>query len=162
MKTPFHAICVDPGKKLIGFALVKDGILVDANVHRFKTWAELSSFVHGLRCRFFSVAEHVKVVCEVPQIYQGRRQGTDQNDLVDVAVAAGAVVAALDDSVLIRPHTWKGSIAKEKHQVRLLADVERVAPNVANGIAMIPKTVRHNALDAAGIALWASKKARSW
>lgn len=159
---PFHAICVDPGKKLIGFAVVKNGELIDANVYRFEDWFDVRRFVAGLRNRFFSMQDQVKIVSEVPQIYQQRRQDKDQNDLIDVAAVAGAVVAAGMDAVLVRPHTWKGSIAKEKHQVRLLSDVKKAAPDVALGIESIGKTVRHNALDAAGLALWACEKARLW
>lgn len=94
------------------------------------------------------------VVVEVPQVYP--RAKVDPNDLVDVAVVAGMVLGLApqsSDVVVVHPSTWKGQRPKDidARLTRSLLDVDerRLVDDVD-----VPRSLRHNVVDAVGIGLW--------
>lgn len=102
------------------------------------------------------------VVIEVPQVYQQRQWKGDPNDLVAVAVTAGALAYRyrLAKRVLLpKPHDWKGSVPKEVTKERVLAELS-AAERVHYNSARIAASLRHNAIDAIGLGLWATGRKR--
>lgn len=144
---------VDPGKNL-GWAVFEDGRLIEAGLivddsRPGPPW--LLRVVEGVDnvCAQYVPDE---VVIEIPQVYQQRLLKGDPNDLVDVAVIAGAAAATVVPFAtpqLIRPHVWKGNRPKAVdnwHTFEVLDDEEK---------SKIPSGAkRHNVLDAVGIGLW--------
>lgn len=101
------------------------------------------------------------IVCEIPRAYFGKGKG-DQNDLIDLAYAAGtytgtlAVTYRVGEVLAVTPATWKGGVPKEIHQARF----QRRAPTfVINAIdtADCPASLKHNVIDAVAIAWWAAE-----
>lgn len=99
---------------------------------------------------------HRLLICEIPMVYpRGSGKGEDPNDLIQVALSAGAVLGAAVLGITVYPAEWKGQLPKDIHHKRVRAhvsfsslaeyDVERVAPNL-----------QHNVLDAIGIGIWAN------
>jgi hypothetical protein len=93
------------------------------------------------------------VVIERPQVYTQRKQKGDPNDLITVALNAGAFAGLFYGQALIhdyRPHRWKGQIPKgvaiERFQRRLSIE-ERAR------VEEVPKTLMHNVWDAVGLGL---------
>ncbi len=98
------------------------------------------------------------LVIEIPQVYQGRFQKGDPNDLIAVAVQAGEVIGHADAQRVIRPspHQWKGTVPKEVHHHRLLESASKADKLVIfQCFEKIPKTKQHNAMDAYGLGRWA-------
>ncbi len=101
---------------------------------------------------------HAELVIEIPQVYRAALSKGDPNDLIKVAVQAGRWIerAKLRGWGVreVHPTTWKGQIPKEIHHARienaLLAD-ERAR---ASSALSLPKSKRHNALDAIGLGLF--------
>lgn len=100
----------------------------------------------------------LRVIVEVPQVYQQRNWRGDPNDLIEVALVAGRVAQSFGadgpEAELIRPHAWKGNAPKEvmlKRIVNRLDDAEQAVLHTAK----VPGSLRHNVIDAIGIGLWA-------
>jgi hypothetical protein len=83
-------------------------------------------------------------VIEKPQVYQGRLQKGDPNDLIDLAVLVGALVCHINATkfLLPRPQEWKGQVPKEIHHRR----IRKAVP----GLGRQSK----DALDAVGLGLY--------
>lgn len=118
----------------------------------------------GLRAelqKYFALAHPILTVAiELMQVYQGAKQRGRQSDLIALAVVAGAVIGIIGPALtaLIEPGNWQsqGGYAKDKvirHRRLLRSGV--VLPDALEGLkaGTIP-SLRHNALDAAGIAMW--------
>lgn len=138
---------IDPGKNL-GWAVFEDGRLIETGLLE--------------DCTLMGVVRTLSAVCaghrpslaviEIPQVYQQRLLKGDPNDLVDVAVIAGAAAAVITpfaEPQLVRPHVWKGNRPKaidNRHTLSVLsADEKSKIPLGAK---------RHNVLDAVGMGLW--------
>jgi hypothetical protein len=101
----------------------------------------------------------IAVLIECPQIYPSRNSKGNPNDLIKVAVQVGMYkerFQSLGSVVnLALPHEWKGTIPKEKHHVRIFADLDpnekEVLARAGQGIA---PSKRHNIIDAVGLAKW--------
>jgi hypothetical protein len=146
---------VDPGKNL-GWAMFEDGRLIETGLIEAHSLADTVFELVGV-CERHRPAE---AVIEIPQVYQQRLWKGDQNDLVDVAVIAGAAAATLiayAEPQLIRPHGWKGNRPKaidNRHTFSLLDDEEK---------SKIPSGAkRHNVLDAVGMGLWKLGRRKPW
>ena len=57
-----------------------------------------------------------------------------------------------------RAREWKGSVPKSKHQPRILTRLEFFETAIVENV--MPKGLRHNAIDAVGLALWACGRMR--
>lgn len=155
---------IDPGAKSIAVAIMEaDGTLVSA-------WYSKGDSVNIVRrgsvmYDTFTTAD--LVVIEVPQIYQ--RSKGDPNDLIDVARMAGAMEYVARNRPdgrparieAVRPFQWKGNLPKEVHHKRILAELSKDSLGVLEGsFKTIPKSLRHNVMDAVGLAMYGVKKCR--
>lgn len=96
-------------------------------------------------------------VLEVPQVY--RVSKGDPNDLIDLAGVGGAIGASfpLKRAIGYKPREWKGTIKKEIHHPRILA---QLSPAELECIAEKRKTYVHNVTDAIGIGLFFLERER--
>jgi hypothetical protein len=96
------------------------------------------------------------LVIEIPRVYPGARQEVPPNDLVRLALRAGEV-KGLYRSISVETHElfprdWKGGLDKDTSHYRVLAvltEQERALVEAAK----LPKTKKHNMLDAIGVGL---------
>ena len=130
-------LAVDPGKHFCGWAFFVDGVLHSCGLD---VPDEIALLMHAER-----------LVIELPQIYRASRTKGDPNDLIDVALVVGQIMASFTDVTLIKPRAWKGTVKKEVMTARIeskLTDAEK---------ALIPRlsiSLRHNVVDAIGIGLF--------
>lgn len=84
------------------------------------------------------------LVIEVPQVYQGRKQEGDPNDLVRLSLLAGNIEALVStyNVIEVLPATWKKQVPKPLHHKRLR---ERTG---------FRENVPHDAMDALGLLLY--------
>lgn len=146
-------IAIDPGKLSIAWAMFDEDELRRCGLMRAKTIADLAAEAN--LALGFAMAD--RAVVEVPQIYAQRKHKGGQNDLIDVAVTAGIAVATLKlchDVKLVRPRAWKGNRPKDVDNRLTLARLSVVERAVLDRID-VPKSLRHNVIDAIGIGLWA-------
>lgn len=135
-------LAVDPGKKLCGAAVFRDGAL---------DWCGVIEFDNVFELRFGLDADYDAVVCEVPQVYQtGKRKG-DQNDLVDITLCAGAVLSLAPKALAVRPREWKGTVDGDDMVERIR---EKACPKALRAFNELPKNKAHNAVDAYGLGKW--------
>lgn len=135
-------LAIDPGKRCIGWALFRDDVLAECGLIRDPEFSSLQLPTAG------------KVVIERPQVYPQRVQKGDPNDLIDVALWAGAcaVVAQGRTIEFVRPRQWKGTVPKDIHNARV---AEKLNDLEASMLAAVkPASLRHNVTDAIGIGLW--------
>lgn len=136
-------ISIDPGAKT-GWAQFSQGWLVAC----------------GATKKPYEVPIQGKVVIiEKPQIYRGRLQKGDQNDLITLAMLAGRhqerALRAGAQVELPTPGEWKGQVKKEIHHPRILAALtteEQWRVSYASGGPAVKPD--HNMLDAIGLGLW--------
>jgi len=136
-----NVIGIDPGLRCTGLATF-DG----------KTWdvRSIRSTERDLAARCEEIAASIPcapvdlLVIERPQVYQGRLQKGDPNDLVDLAVLVGVLLRHIPHvrALLPRPRDWKGQVPKDIHHRRLRARVPDLGP------------ASKDAMDAVGLALW--------
>jgi hypothetical protein len=94
-----------------------------------------------------------EIYIEQPQIYQGHKntKDADPNDLLRLSILVGAlamwVSTCCGNVKLIGPYEWKKQVPKDIHHKRIRA----TSPLLANW------RPSKDAVDAAGIALWAAK-----
>jgi hypothetical protein len=140
-------IAIDPGVKMLGVARFNDaGECIYAHVLRVKSLWSVRLDLHCLS----APEEHCVVEC--PQVYQAKFSKGDPNDLVNVALVAGACASAFVSVDIVRPHEWKGNIPKAVHHRRVMRDAPEF---VQRSIAAIKQTtLRHNAIDAYALGLW--------
>lgn len=145
-------VCVDPGKHALGISVwqnrnFRTGEYFRGN--RFEMMAQVMGFEPDL------------VVCECPLVYPHERHA-DPNDLIQVGLSVGAVVAACEVGVTVYPSQWKGQVPKKIHHARiepLLTLPMRVA------VSRTPQGEQHNLLDAIALGLWifsGDKKGEQW
>lgn len=157
-------VSVDPGLHVCGVALWSDGELSEAWLAVAPTdppplgylpWEWMAKAVaRDLADRTPRLGADLAI--EVPQVYHQSKLKGDPNDLIDIALVAGAVatrVAAYHGGVTTtyRPQAWKGSTPKkvmvERIKAKLSAEEHlRVVPPRAAALA-------HNVWDAVGIGL---------
>lgn len=96
------------------------------------------------------------VVYELPQVYRGRKNKGDPNDLIMLAVIAGEVAGRFPKAHVIEvtPRRWSGGTSKTTtgdawDSIRGRRLIERLTPEER---ACVQDT--HDALDSAGIGLW--------
>jgi hypothetical protein len=140
--------CVDPGKWALGISIWENG--------RFT----FGDYFQGNRCEMaLAVARHNPelVVCEIPLVYPGRAaKGNDPNDLIQVAISAGAAMSACSRAVSVTPSEWKGQLPKEVHHARI--DGELTLP-MRMALRKVAPDKRHNLLDAIALGLWCHSEA---
>lgn len=140
-------IAIDPGVRCTGVACFIDGALFNVSGYYADRVVVACSFPSLVRPRD-------SLAIEVPQIYKVRR--TDANDLIDVALVAGAWISRYKHVQIFRPAEWKGQAPKKIVHERIrerLSEGEREV--LDRDLRSVPKSLQHNALDAVGIGLHA-------
>jgi len=140
-------LAIDPGA-CTGFAAFRDGDLYAAGT---SSPDEADGVWPLLACTDL-------VVIENPRIYP--RQKADPNSILKLARCVGRYEERFGRSgrtrvQLIEPHDWKGSIPKAIMTNRIeaaLTTAERAL------LPDLPKTKRHNMLDAIGLGKWSLKQ----
>lgn len=149
-------VAIDPGLVCTGVAVFRDGSLYEAHAVRglgpeYLLENRLDDMITRVLYRV-DESEEADLVCEWPQIYKGSRE--DPNGLLPLAAIVGGVLAfAWASTALYKPREWKGSVPKKIHQPRIL---DALKDHERGILEEIPKTYRHNAVDAVGLGLWAS------
>jgi hypothetical protein len=145
-------VAIDPGLRVLGVAVFVDGSLTDVSLVRgLKSgrgpgaWRALAKAVEPI----LRTAD--LLVIERPQIYQGRKQIGDPDDLMELMGVVGAIVglSSTIDVVTYRPKEWKSNVPKDVHQARLYAALSPEDQRLVDAIK--PESLKHNALDAVGI-----------
>lgn len=163
MRWELNLLAIDPGLRGVGVAHFRGPELNYANYIRNpvekgggpEAWFALANEV------FFHFKELGYAVdtyvLEVPQVY--RVSKGDPNDLIEIAGVGAAIGASfpLKRAIGYRPREWKGTIKKEIHHPRVLAqltEAERAC------IAEKRKTVLHNVVDAVALGLFQLERDR--
>lgn len=139
----------DPGAKAAGCAVFgEDRKLAAAYLARGKDWHETAlAASSGLPDRV------CEVVIERPQIYQGRKQKGDPNDLITLAEQAGyvAALATLKRPREYKPAEWKKQLPKEIVEERVK---KRLSAREKTRVQWPrAKSLHHNIWDAIGLGL---------
>jgi hypothetical protein len=145
-------ISIDPGVWACAWAVFQEGVLKNAGNERFpsslpKTIQNAASWFGGI----FAWETYEKLVIEYPQVYQGRFQKGDPNDLIDLSIIVGGIVGSFEGAQgvdLVKPAQWKGQVPKRVTKTRA-----RAALSDEEYIDKL-KTADHNIWDAVGIGLW--------
>ncbi len=148
-------LAIDPGKHQCAWALFEKCELSRCDLHTPGQFA----------LNVFPCLD--EVIIEIPKVYPPRsRDGgpmrsrrVDPNDLIDVTFTAGVVTGIVYEKTKgptitnVRPYEWKGQRPKKVDNAftfKLLYDRERQLIEQSK----VPKSKRHNLLDAIGIGLW--------
>jgi hypothetical protein len=162
-----NLLAVDPGLNATGWARFERGTLVACGLltaSHTETVANRARRMHSGLAGVVAHASPLLLLVEKPQVYPQRKQRGDPNDLIALAVVAGALLTSMPntDVALISPRQWKGTIPKERKLtdylvhtriLKVLCAGERRVYDYA--LAQHPESLRHNIADAVGIGLWA-------
>lgn len=132
-------VSIDPGVNASGIATWRGNQLIAARYYKPSgQWVGYS------------------LVIEKPQIYQGRKQKGDPNDLIDLAIEVGVLSTLFSDGTvtLVKPREWKGQVPKEVMLKRILSKLTADELQLIKGLGL-SKSQSHNVVDAVGIGLWA-------
>lgn len=151
-------LSIDPGKKAIGWAMFTENPLQKGG----DLWA--CGLVRGddLKDLIKAIASCLvgarRAIIEIPQVYQQRHWGGDPNDLIDVALVAGAVAGRLLCPVeFVKPHAWKGTRKKRICHALTRKTLTDDEWSIVESVDA-PSSLRHNVIDAVGIGLWRLKR----
>ncbi len=163
-------VSIDPGKRGCGCALWQDGELrAAAYVPTLNSLEqEMANIVGSMSCAVEDWIDDLptglvsiqSLVVEYPQTYGGRASRGDANDLVAVALVAGAIVGCYSHLPikLILPAEWKGQIPKKtKHgtnPIELRCKKKLSALEVSKIALPSRAALAHNVWDAVGIGLY--------
>lgn len=183
-----YLLSLDPGLRKCGVALWRGGELVAA---RLLVSERAPSQVEDVAADVAAMAEAVcyfgaphpgggqrglldlardglRLACEYPRTYGGRASRGDANDLVSVALVAGAIQGRLGcASTFVLPEEWKGGIPKPDSKAAYLRDgypVEERAKLKLTTTELIQVDLTRDwrknmdVWDAVGIGLWALKR----
>lgn len=165
MGDPLWLVAVDPGIRGSGVAVFSDGALFAA--HYVKSPAQsdedllrqAAAMASAIRAAVLDAAG-LTLVVELPRIYSrggGKTKG-DPNDLRGLCLVAGGLAALFPGADIrsVEPAEWKGQVPKgvmgKRVRGRLCAAEAGV---LARAEAAVAASLRHNAVDAVGIGLWA-------
>lgn len=153
---PDKLLAFDPAVHHVAWAAFDGGRLARCELVRDK---KLGAALEQ-RFRASSGWQPMRVLIEIPQVYEQRKWEGDPNDLIDVAVTVGRVAQAFGPegpaAEFVRPRRWKGTAPKEvvgRWIVKRLDDAEQNVLRTAK--APVPASLHHNIVDAIGIGLWA-------
>ena len=139
-------LAVDPGTNVTGWAVFRDARLVECGCWRADGLYEMLSKL--LLVRENEKFSSKRTIIERPQVYAQRKWRGDPNDLIGVALVAGAVAALFPPVDFVLPHTWKGSAPKDVVSARTRA---ALTPDELKLVAGVKK---HDVWDAVGLGLW--------
>lgn len=144
-------LAVDPGKHACGVACF--GLDGELSWARYVDDEEAVRHVASLRD-----VEYDEAIVELPQVYslaKSKGGARGQNDLVDVAFAAGLLLGRLglprERIAEVRPRMWKGQVPKATMVRRIRG---RLSDEEATRVMLPAPSLSHNVFDAVGIGLW--------
>lgn len=157
-------LALDPGLRVSGVSVWHDGRLKWAGLVRgadtgrgAPAWREMANSV-GYQMRavlsWVNTGWHLdKVAVELMQSYDAKHQAGDQNDLIELAGVAGAVVGLFADAsaVSYTPREHKGQVPKEVHNARVQ---KKLTPEERAAVEECAPSLMHNVWDAVGIGLF--------
>jgi hypothetical protein len=141
---------------MAGVAAWQNRILQGAWLVRGDGWRDTAQKVHyRLQCNFLDpLLDHTTIAIEKPQVYTQSKLKGDPNDLITLALMAGATCAVLGKKTQVAeylPRQWKGQVPKEIMANRIAGKLSQTE----HGVIEMPraKSYRHNVWDAVGIGL---------
>ena len=147
-------LAIDPGKDT-GAARFLGDVLVDV-----KLFTCSGPPVERVRSISYNVAMWCetadRLACEWPQIYQRAKSKGDPNDLLPLAAILGGIFTDFPaaEIVLYKPAEWKGQMSKEACHEKIRKSLGASELKLLDDCLMtIPRSLRHNAMDAVGIGL---------
>jgi hypothetical protein len=159
-------LAIDPGLRYTGWALAKGKDFIQCGS------AEGGDPPLDSRCARISTAlkwwldphpGQVQLVVEKPQVYVQRHSKGDPNDLVDLGILLGHIIATLQPAKVkfALPRQWKGTVPKAKRlsdyiiHKRLTRKMSHQEAAVYDaGLKTCIPSQRHNIADAVGILFW--------
>lgn len=143
-------LAIDPGINCVAYAWFENGAIRDVGLSRVPKRLTLTEKARQHRDNL-DLYMGCRVVVE-RMWYRGVRnsKGTPQ-DLMDLNLIAGHL-----GTEWLTPQEWKGSIPKKIHHKRILSKLTEHELFLVNEVK--PASLRHNAIDAVGIALVVSKR----
>lgn len=136
-------LAIDPGGACLGWAYFIDRRLVGCGLSRSKAKSLAGRIEDHLS--ELDTASVEAVVCE-RMVWRGRSAKSGPQDLMDLNIIAGRL-----GTVWVTPEQWKGCVPKEIHQPRILSRLMMEELYLVR--AVLPPSLRHNAIDAVGIGL---------
>jgi hypothetical protein len=153
---------IDPGARHCGWCILFPGSLewtlsCGLSADRPRAASHAEEVVQELRGR-----DVAALVVERPQVYVGRKQVGDPNDLIQLAFVGGTFAALVPHRHLFtpRPAQWKGQVPKDIHHARLAKRMGSTWPAIEASARRWGK-LAHNVYDAVGLALYGLDQIRS-
>lgn len=145
---------VDPGTRALGLALFEHGRLAHVQLVRAKGLEQMLSAILDLN-RYWAD----RLVVERAEVYPDGN--AKPNDLGQLLIVAGAIAGSVRHTRLMLPYPkqWKGQVPKNIHHDKLrkgLTDADRRVLDAA--MSFVPPSLRHNMLDAVGLARWGMRE----
>jgi hypothetical protein len=141
---------IDPGSPLVGWACFEGGRLVLCGISRtpkeMKDVRARAEFHKAALVDLGAYAPASEGVLSECMWFRHSGKRMDPQDLIDVNLVAGHVATRWT-----LPHEWKGMVSKENHQPKILEKLDEKELALVN--AVMPKSLRHNVIDAVGIGL---------
>lgn len=157
-------MAIDPSLRATGWALFVDGELKTGGIVKTDPNEDAAKVAHVVAKHLSLELDSCHAVIEKPQIYQGRKSKGNPNDLVGVALIAGACAAWAKTTVFITPHDWKGTIPKDilPRYIIHKRNEKELSPEACTVyrkcLASWAQGIRHNFVDAVGIGLYAIRQ----
>lgn len=154
-------IAIDPGRKDLAWAiLTNDGELFDCGLSANPKghYKDAEAWRAGALALYKDLSDYHKgfdvLVLEVPQVYQPSPVPPD--DLLQLVGMLGALCTVLSwrETKAYRPREWKGQVPKRVSHARIHKRLTVEETSTLNACLLdIAEGLRHNVLDAVGIAL---------
>ena len=172
MGDPLYYVGIDPGLRHAGWATVDlSGALIACGLARglatgrgVDAWQRVAHEAVDAITTEIPVGTHgadLLVTVELPRIYAAGKMKGDPDDIVVLAAVVGSIVGAVVEAganaTVVRPADWKGQVPKDVHNRRILSGLSVKEEFALNGCGA-PSSLRHNVIDAIGLAKWAARR----
>jgi hypothetical protein len=155
-----HKICIDPGVHYLGWAM-GSGVLTSCGYKQLSNYRSLDQSIklartfveHLLQCIPHNEVKHL--IIEQPVFRRGSNINHQNiQNLMDIAEAC----SVMENTVLVDPMKWKGSVPKVPHQKRIMKTLTPEEISVYNQCRTGVAKNDHNIVDAIGIFLWSERR----
>lgn len=147
-------LALDPGTSATGIAVLEGDKILSLGVLQVKGSKAEHRLPEMCRQVYEAITSWEGMIDVTAVEWQAIRPGDKRpNDILHLAIVIGAALAAVSTDVLLTPvpSEWKGSVPESIFTKR----VEAKFPEAAKLLEDVPAPLRHNALDALGLASWA-------
>ena len=144
-------LAIDPGTRTTGYAIFDNSLLAACGCWTADGLYEMLAEIMLASVRMtlpHEILPELKTVVERPQVYGQRKWKGDPNDLIGVALVAGAAAVLFPAANFVLPHAWKQSAPKDVIQKRV-----REALSAAE-LKLVAEAKKHDIWDAVGLGLW--------